>query len=553
MAFNPIRDLSKTDRDQSVKQLGGVTQDEIVVIGDRLRTTTRLTSQLAEVIKRKNTLFKTDLEQIKTLDRRIKRVIPIIPGMTGVAGAIFGRGGGGPGDGPSLPGIPLFPPFPPRPPRPSGPPGPGPVSPPGPVGPPTGTETDIDIKIPKPEDVPIDIDKPRDRKPIEIPVEPYVAPGGDPKKPETEPGKEPKPQTVPLPGKPKEPEPDKEAEPGRDPIPLPAPPPPPIPLTPPLPRRRRKKEKEEEEELVPTRMTAYQFELALRSRRQKEKGADPAWLAPYYQYLGDFFQKNKAKRNTLDGFINPDKYPLEGAVVLPDGGILTVNPVGSPFNRRPMFKYYNGIEWSKTKRDTQRFADIMNMVQAVFAVLGPFTGARRPTTQPGKTTPTVPDPTYRPPKGEPAVPLPTPGSVIVPTAPGGGPLGRPQPVPKAQPTQRLLPAQGVTIDVTPTQSSTTRSRGITEQIFNPSGRPTRVKKFSDAYKEYSNRELLDMIKNATDVRTKKEYQKILDERMLENVLIDPNLRFEGRESNLQSLNSQIDNTDIVIVLTGTIA
>lgn len=109
MAFNPIRDLSKTDRDQSVKQLGGVTQDEIVVIGDRLRTTTRLTRQLLEVIRRKNALFKTDLEQIKTLDRRIKRVIPIIPGMTGVAGARFGRGGGGPGDGPSLPGIPLFP------------------------------------------------------------------------------------------------------------------------------------------------------------------------------------------------------------------------------------------------------------------------------------------------------------------------------------------------------------------------------------------------------------------------------------------------------------
>lgn len=128
MAFNPIRDLSKVDRDQSIKQLGGATQDEITVIANRLKTTTRLTSQLLEVIRRKNALFKTDLEQIKTLDRRIKRVIPIIPGMTGVAGARFGRGGRGPdGQGPSMPGIPLFPtgPFGPQPPGP-GAPGPQP-------------------------------------------------------------------------------------------------------------------------------------------------------------------------------------------------------------------------------------------------------------------------------------------------------------------------------------------------------------------------------------------------------------------------------------------
>ena len=84
-----------------------------------------------------------------------------------------------------------------------------------------------------------------------------------------------------------------------------------------------------------------------------------------------------------------------------------------------------------------------------------------------------------------------------------------------------LETAGPTVDVTPTQSSTTRSRGIIEQIFNPGGQRTRVKKFSDAYKEYSNRELFDMIKNATDVRTKREYQKILDKRMLENVLTDP--------------------------------
>ena len=139
MAFNPIRDLSKVDRDQSIKQLGGATQDEITVIANRLKTTTRLTSQLLEVIRRKNALFKTDLEQIKTLDRRIKRVIPIIPGMTGVAGARFGRGGRGPdGQGPSMPGIPLFP---------TGPIGTGPRGPR-----PTPTETPVEQPIGKEEE-----------------------------------------------------------------------------------------------------------------------------------------------------------------------------------------------------------------------------------------------------------------------------------------------------------------------------------------------------------------------------------------------------------------
>lgn len=134
MAFNPIRDLSKADRDQSVKQLGGATQDEISVFGDRLKTTTRLTSQLVEVIKRKNALFKTDLEQIQNLDRRIKRVIPIIPGMAGVAGARFGQRGGV-GDGPSLPGIPLF--------------SPGPFIPTRPRGP-KPTPTPADVKVDQP-------------------------------------------------------------------------------------------------------------------------------------------------------------------------------------------------------------------------------------------------------------------------------------------------------------------------------------------------------------------------------------------------------------------
>jgi len=480
-----------------------------------LNTLSQTTGKLAGIMKNDARLRARDYGRISENNRRLRRVIPIIPGVLGTAGYIFGLPD--PSEGFGLPGFPGFG-LPPIPPRPPGPPGPG--APPGPVGPPVGPPPpppiikEDEVEEPTVVDVPADERSPdaNRRRQEEAKREAERKREEQRKKEEEErrrreeekPEVEPAPQTVPLPEKPKEPEPDKEAEPGRDPIPLPAPPPPPIPLTPPIPRRRRKKEKEEEKELVPTRMTAYQFELALRSRRQQEKGADPAWLAPYYQYLGDYFRKTQRS----------------GAVQLPDGGLLTMNVVGGLVNRRrPEFKYYNGIEWAKTTRNTQKFSDIMNLVQTVFAVMGPFTGAQRPTTQPGRTT-TTPDPTYRPPKPEPAVPLPSPGNVIVPTSPGGGPLGRPQPVPKAQPTQRLLPAQGLTIDVTPTQSSTTRTRGIIEQIFNPSGRPTRVKQFSDAYKEYSNEQLYMMIRKATDSRTRIEYQRILDKRIQENVLND---------------------------------
>ena len=163
MAFNPIRDLSKVDRDQSIKQLGGATQDEISVIANRLKTTTRLTSQLLEVIRRKNALFKTDLEQIKTLDRRIKRVIPIIPGMTGVAGARFGQSGG-PGEGPSMPGIPprlpKGPILPPAPPVPAPAPAPAPAPEPPPVVETPESPPVVEIPespVPKRDDEPVQI------------------------------------------------------------------------------------------------------------------------------------------------------------------------------------------------------------------------------------------------------------------------------------------------------------------------------------------------------------------------------------------------------------
>ena len=68
-------------------------------------------------------------------------------------------------------------------------------------------------------------------------------------------------------------------------------------------------------------------------------------------------------------------------------------------------------------------------------------------------------------------------------------------------------AGGPTVDVNPVQSSTTRSSGIVEQIFNPSIQRTRVKKFNDAYKEYSNRELYDMMQQQEYAKVKKGVSK----------------------------------------------
>jgi len=105
MAFNPFRDLDPNDRERAIQQLGGANNTDLNVIRNRLRITTSLTKGIVDLLKRNNNTFKQDLDRIKLLDRRLKRVIPIIPGMAGVAGSVFGRPQRGPESGGGFPGL----------------------------------------------------------------------------------------------------------------------------------------------------------------------------------------------------------------------------------------------------------------------------------------------------------------------------------------------------------------------------------------------------------------------------------------------------------------
>jgi len=90
MAFNPFHDLDPADRERAIEQMGGANTTDLNIIRNRLRTTTSQVKGIVNLLKRKNSTVKQDLDRIKLLDRRLKRVIPIIPGMAGVAGAVFG-------------------------------------------------------------------------------------------------------------------------------------------------------------------------------------------------------------------------------------------------------------------------------------------------------------------------------------------------------------------------------------------------------------------------------------------------------------------------------
>ena len=93
MAFNPFRDLDPTDRERAIEQMGGANTTDLNILRNRLRTTTSQVKGIVNLLKRKNSAVKQDLDRIKLLDRRLKRVIPIIPGMAGVAGAVDEGGG----------------------------------------------------------------------------------------------------------------------------------------------------------------------------------------------------------------------------------------------------------------------------------------------------------------------------------------------------------------------------------------------------------------------------------------------------------------------------
>ena len=112
MKFNPIKDLTPFDRSNAVKQLGGVTEQEISSLSSGLRDTSLRTSAIVDQLRRDFSLLKRDLDKISELDRRLKRVIPIIPGQGAVAGNIFPEDKPGPSGGLNIP-IPKFPKIPP--------------------------------------------------------------------------------------------------------------------------------------------------------------------------------------------------------------------------------------------------------------------------------------------------------------------------------------------------------------------------------------------------------------------------------------------------------
>ena len=150
MAFNPFRDLDPADRERAIQQLGGANTTDLTVIRNRLRISTSLTKGIVDLLKRKNSTVKQDLDRIKLLDRRLKRVIPIIPGMAGVAGAVFGGPERGPEPGGGLPGLGGLPGGIPTGPRGSRPPAPTPAPVPAEV---PETEEKREQEVETPEEV----------------------------------------------------------------------------------------------------------------------------------------------------------------------------------------------------------------------------------------------------------------------------------------------------------------------------------------------------------------------------------------------------------------
>lgn len=164
MKFNPLTDLTLSQRDTAVRQLGGITETEISSLASSLRTASQRTGQIVDVLRRDNKKTNSDLNKIRDLDRRLKRVIPIIPERFGEAGNIYADRQPIPEGGFQFPRI-KFPKFP----KPGGPikvPDPGPVN------------------VPEYSPVPDTVDQPD-----QLPVDPDLFPlPGFPPKPETTPG-----------------------------------------------------------------------------------------------------------------------------------------------------------------------------------------------------------------------------------------------------------------------------------------------------------------------------------------------------------------------------
>ena len=406
MAFNPFFDLDPNDRKQAITQLGGANTEDLSGIGNKLKTTSRLTKGLVEVLRRKNTNVKSDYDRIRELDTRIKRVIPIIPGMGGVAGSLYGA------PKPPTPATPLTGGLPGRIPR-----------------MPRRTPTRTPQPVPVPEKEPVklpdfsniwDLIKrliqlgytiEQIRRIIEGLGEMPGALGA----------------TIPLtsddvasatPGQTKSP-----AAPGVMPRPEPI--------------------------SVPG-LTEEQVKLAIQGEESLAKGVEPAFLGNAYAVLTEYFQKSGG---------------ASGSVPTPDGGILTVSR-GGLFVKRPFFNYIPGLKWVEAQRQTAEAARYAALFQAVNDVMGAVAGITTkgrsvsPLASAALTKPTAvrPLPESYLPKPKPQVrtdqrpPVVQPGAPVIqptPTRPAtpdadrvlGGPKTPRKKTPSAQPQQPKVPRE----------------------------------------------------------------------------------------------------------------
>ena len=312
MAFNPFFDLDPNDRKQAITQLGGANPEDLSGIGNKLKTTSRLTKGLVEVLRRKNANVKSDYDRIRELDTRIKRVIPIIPGMGGVAGSLYGAPKPPVPSTPATGGLPGRLPKMPRPARRSPKPDPKPV-------PQTQPDfSNIREIIQKLIEFGYTIEQirrilgelgegfgtPVAAAPLALDDVASAELPGKRRSPSA-PGVMPRPEPISVPG-----------------------------------------------------LTEEQTKLSIQGERALAKGTNPDFLANAYKVLNEYFQKSGG---------------ASGSVPTPDGGILTVSR-GGLFNPRPIFNYKPGRQWVAAQRQTAEIAKYAPLFQSVIDIMGSVAG-----------------------------------------------------------------------------------------------------------------------------------------------------------------------------------
>lgn len=326
--FNPFRDLAPPDRDRAIEQLGGATENNLQQLQFRLKFTSEYTKQFLNVIKDKNKSFNRDLERIKVLDERLKREIPVIPMMGGIAGNVFGEEGYEPGPFTGFPGFPFdLPGRIPRRPR-------TPTPQPAPVPQEQPQTTNITEMIRRLLALGYTLDQIRKILQGVFVGAPAMADEID----------------------------DALAE------------------------EFVRKQNEDQKKLIPLRklpvvapepdlLTKEQFKLSLKAEDALAKGSSPAFLNDSYAYLNQYFAKTGKS----------------GAVKTPDGGLLTVRPVGL-FEKKPEFNYIPGRKYVETQKSVAEASKYAALLRIVTDVMGAGTGARRPQIIPQKptTTPSLP-------------------------------------------------------------------------------------------------------------------------------------------------------------------